>query len=80
MPKKSLPKTESIDFQEQFSRLEKITEEFEAGKYDLTTGLKKFEEGLQLAQTLKGHLTEVENTIETIKRKYDELTSEDQAD
>lgn len=80
MPKKSTKATADINFQEQFSRLEKITEDFEAGKYDLTTGLKKFEEGLQLAQALKGHLTEVENTIETIKRKYDELTSEDQTD
>lgn len=80
MQKKPSSKSESINFQEQFSRLEKITEDFEAGKYDLTTGLKKFEEGLQLAQTLRGHLTEVENTIETIKRKYDELTSEDQTD
>ena len=80
MPKKTTKPTSDINFQEQFSRLEKITAEFEAGKYDLSIGLQKFEEGLQLAQTLKQHLSNVENSIETIKRKYNELTSEDNTD
>ncbi|MBI2415830.1 MAG: exodeoxyribonuclease VII small subunit [Candidatus Kerfeldbacteria bacterium] len=74
MPKKSAKVVN--DFQEQFSALEKITSDFEAGKYDLATGLKKFEEGLQLAQALKQHLTDVENNIAVIKGKYHELTPE----
>lgn len=66
----------SVDFQKQFAALEKITEEFEAGKYSLDVGLKKFEEGLALASELKSYLQDVENRIETIKKKYHELTSE----
>lgn len=68
---------ESVDFQKQFALLEQITDNFEAGKYDLETGLKKFEEGLELAQALKEHLEQVENRIESIKGKY-ELTQEDE--
>lgn len=74
--KKEPAKSKELDFQKQFSALEKITDEFEAGKYDLESGLKKFEEGLKLAQELKQHLEEVENRIETIKGKYNELTQE----
>ncbi len=66
----------ALDFQKEFTKLEKITDEFESGEYDLETGLKKFEEGLRLAQMLKEHLEEVENRISTIKGKYDELTQE----
>lgn len=73
---KSKSSDSSIDFQQQFLALEKITEDFESGKYDLEKGLVKFEEGLQLAQSLKQHLEAVENRIETIKGKYNELTQE----
>jgi len=67
-----------IDFQKQFAALETITEDFESGKYNLETGLKKFEEGLHIAQELKKHLESVENRIQTIKGKYYELTQEDE--
>lgn len=75
MPKLS-PKKTAVDFQKQFAALEKITEEFESGKYSLEVGLKKFEEGLALAQELKEYLATVENKIESIKQNYNELTSE----
>lgn len=70
-------KTTSVDFQKQYAALEKITADFEDGKYSLDVGLKKFEEGLALAQELKTYLEEVENKIESIKHKYNELTSKD---
>lgn len=73
--KKTAEKT-AVDFQKQFAVLEKITEDFEAGKYSLEVGLKKFEEGLAIAQELKHYLETVENKIETIKQNYNELTSE----
>lgn len=76
MAKKITPKsTTTINFQDQFTALEKITTDFETGKYDLETGLKKFEEGLQLANNLKHYLQEVEHQIEVIKTKYHEPTS-----
>ncbi len=66
----------AFDFQKNYDALEKITADFEAGKYNLETGLKKFEEGLDLAKQLKQYLEEVEHSIKTIKGKYRELTSE----
>jgi len=76
MPKTTVKKS-TLDFQKQYAALEKITTDFEAGNYNLETGLKKFEEGLEIAQGLKQYLQEVENKITTIKGKYNELTSED---
>jgi exodeoxyribonuclease VII small subunit len=70
----------AFDFQKNYDALEKITAEFEAGKYNLETGLKKFEEGLDLAKQLKQYLEEVEHSIKTIKGKYRELTSETEKD
>lgn len=72
MPKKST----TLDFQKQYDALEKITSDFESGKYNLELGLKKFEEGLKLAKELQTYLEEVEHSIKTIKSKYRELTSE----
>ncbi|MFA5995672.1 MAG: exodeoxyribonuclease VII small subunit [Patescibacteria group bacterium] len=76
MPKKTKP---TINFSEQFVELEKITANFEAGKYDLETGLKKFEDGLQLAKNLQQYLQQVEQRIATIKTKYHEPTSKTKA-
>ena len=72
--------TKEIDFQKEFAKLEKITDAFEAGKYDVEAGLAKFEEGLQIAQALQEHLGGVENRIEEIKNQYHELASENQTD
>ena len=71
-----MTKKTTTDFQKQYEALEKITDDFEAGNYNLETGLKKFEEGLALAKQLKAYLEEVEHSIKTIKGKYRELTSE----
>jgi len=65
-----------FDFNKKFVALEDITQNFSDGKYDVETGLQKFEEGLQLAQELKEYLENVENTIESIKGKYHELTQD----
>ena len=71
-----MAKKTTFDFQKNYDALEKITADFESGKYNLETGLKKFEEGLELAKQLKTYLEEVEHSIKTIKGKYRELTSE----
>lgn len=60
----------SPSFQQQFEKLEKITEELEGENVDLDVGLKKFEEGLAIAQELKKRLSQVEQKIETIKEKF----------
>ncbi len=62
--------TKQPSFQQQFERLEKITEELESEDVDLDAGLKKFEEGLTIAQELKKRLSDVEKKIEVIKEKF----------
>lgn len=64
-------KQNKASFADQFAALEKIVEECEANTLSLDDSLKKFEEGLKIAENLKGSLQEVENKIETLKGKYD---------
>lgn len=59
-------------FAEAFAELETITEWFETSDVDLDEGLKKFERGLELAKQLKMKLAEVENTVVTLKKKFEE--------
>ena len=57
-------------FAKAFDELEKITHAFEQGKFDLDEGLKQFERGLELAAFLKKKLSDVENKVEIIKKKF----------
>lgn len=57
-------------FAKAFEELEKITQTFERGGFDLDEGLKQFERGLELAATLKKKLSDVENKVEVIKKKF----------
>ena len=65
-----MPKTEKINLEKSFADLEKITEELQTGNLDLEESLKKFERGLELAETIKKRLGEVENRMETIRIKF----------
>ena len=60
-------------FAEAFAELEELTEWFETEEVDLDEGLKKFERGLELAQVCKKKLSEVENKVTTLKKKFDSL-------
>lgn len=57
-------------FTKAFEELEKITQAFEKGSFDLDDGLKQFERGLELAATLKKKLSDIENKVEVIKKKF----------
>ncbi|MBI4281429.1 exodeoxyribonuclease VII small subunit [Candidatus Uhrbacteria bacterium] len=57
-------------FAKAFEELEKITQSFEKGSFDLDDGLKQFERGLELATTLKKKLSDIENKVEVIKKKF----------
>ncbi len=59
-----------INFAKAFEELEQITEWFERDGADLDEGLKKFERGLELAKMCKEKLSEVENKVEAIKKKF----------
>ncbi len=65
------PKKNTIDFASSFEELEKITQWFDSEEnVDVEVGLKKFERGLELASELKKKLSEVENKVEEIKKKF----------
>jgi exodeoxyribonuclease VII small subunit len=60
-------------FAQSFQELEDITAWFDSQEnVDLDQGLKKFERGLELAGQLKKKLSEVENKVEEIKKKFAE--------
>ncbi|MFC1687314.1 exodeoxyribonuclease VII small subunit [Patescibacteria group bacterium] len=66
-----MAKQTTSNFSKLFDELEKITKEFETGSVDIDEGIKKFERGLEIANKLKIQLQEVENKIETIKKKFE---------
>ena len=59
-----------FDFAKAYKELEEITSQFERGNLSLEDGLKKFEEGLELAAECKEYLKQVENKIIEIKKKF----------
>jgi len=67
MPKKT---TSDKNFEQQFKELEQIVDQLESGEINLDQGLQQFEHGLELAQELKKKLTDVENKVEIIKKKF----------
>lgn len=64
-------------FAEAFQELEEITSWFETAEVDLDEGLKKFERGLELAKICKSKLTEVENKVVDLKKKFATLEAVD---
>lgn len=68
-----IKKQQTIDFAKSFEELEKITQWFDSEEHlDLDKGLKQFERGLELASLLKQKLSEVENKVVEIKKRFEE--------
>ncbi len=65
--------TKKSSFADAFQELEQITAWFETEEVDLDEGLKKFERGLELASVCKKKLTEVENKVVELKKKFNTL-------
>lgn len=68
MTKKTSTQKES--FEKQFQELETIVAKLESGSANLDESLDQFTRGLELAQELKQKLTEVENRVEIIRKKF----------
>ena len=68
-------KKDKQSFQDSFSELEKLVQEFEKGEMDLDDSLKKFERGLELAAQCKSRLAVIENKVKEIKAKFGSLTN-----
>ncbi|MFP6583054.1 MAG: exodeoxyribonuclease VII small subunit [Candidatus Hydrogenedentota bacterium] len=58
-------------FEKDLEKLEKIVESLEEGGLSLDVSLKKFEEGIQLAQRCEKALSSAEKKIEKLTRRAD---------
>lgn len=64
-------KKSNKSFKQAFAELEKLTQDLEQNDaLDLERGVVLFEQGMELAQICKTHLSEIENTIINIQNKY----------
>jgi exodeoxyribonuclease VII small subunit len=62
--------SKKFSFAKGYEELEAIVQDFESRELDLEKDLQKFERGLELAKKLQGRLTEIENTVHEIERKF----------
>lgn len=56
-------------FEEDIKRLQKIVEELGSGKLTLADSLKKYEEGVKLAQACSQALTDAQRKVEILMKK-----------
>lgn len=70
-------KKDKQSFEEMFTELEKLVQEFEKGELNLDDSLKKFERGLELAALCKTRLSLIENKVKDIKAKFGSLANSD---
>jgi len=60
---------EKQDFEAEMQRLQKIVEELSGGKLTLGESLKKYEEGVKLAQSCSAALSEAQRKVELLMKK-----------
>lgn len=60
---------EKAQFEEDLKRLQKIVEELASGKLTLGESLKKYEEGIKLAQGCSAALNEAQRKVELLMKK-----------
>jgi exodeoxyribonuclease VII small subunit len=60
---------EKQSFEEDLKRLQKIVEELSSGKLTLGESLKKYEEGIKLAESCSKELQGVERKVELLMKK-----------
>ena len=73
-------KTDKTSFGASFAELEKIVAKFENEEVDLEEGLKDFEHALVLARSLKERLSDVENKVVEIKKKFKDVVENEGLD
>ena len=61
--------TRSVLFEEDLKKLQKIVEELSSGKITLGESLKKYEEGIKLAESCSKELQEAERKVELLMKK-----------
>lgn len=63
-------------FEEDMKKLQKIVEELSSGKLTLGESLKKYEEGIRLAQSCSAALQDAERKVESLMKKDGKLSLE----
>ena len=66
-----MAETKELKFEETLKGLEKIVEELEKGSLSLDVSLKKYEEGVKLAQQLSRRLEQAQKRVEVLMRAAD---------
>jgi len=69
MPSKSEP-----SLQKQLADLDDVLAWFDRPDIDLDEALKKFDQGIKLAESAKVKLTQLENKISILKQRFDQPT------
>lgn len=64
---------EKQSFEDDIKRLQKIVEELSSGKLTLGESLKKYEEGVKLAQNCSLALDEAQRKVELLTKKNDKF-------
>ncbi|MFA5286657.1 MAG: exodeoxyribonuclease VII small subunit [Candidatus Omnitrophota bacterium] len=67
---------EKQSFEDDLKRLQKIVEELSGGKFTLGESLKKYEEGIRLAQGCSSVLEEAQRKVESLMKKDGKYTLE----
>ncbi|MBL7150997.1 MAG: exodeoxyribonuclease VII small subunit [Candidatus Omnitrophica bacterium] len=67
---------EKQSFEEEMKRLHNIVEELSGGKLNLGESLKKYEEGVKLAQSCAATLNEAQRKVELLMKKGDKFVLE----
>lgn len=65
-----MAKKKTDNYGEGLERLEKIVHKLEEEDLELDDMVSAVEEGLELAEQLKGHLENAENRVKKLKQKY----------
>ncbi len=63
-------------FEEEKNKIKKIVEELAGGKLTLRESLKKYEEGIKLAQECSSALSDAQRKVELLMKKDGELSLE----
>lgn len=57
---------------DQLAELDTLIAWFDQDDFDLDEALKKFDQGVELAETIKERLNKLENKITVLKKQFDE--------
>lgn len=63
---------EKFNFAKGYKELEKLVADFESREIDLEKDLPKFERGLELASKLQKRMSEIENKVINIDKRFNE--------